>query len=179
MTDTNIEKLKYPIGKFEKPSNITTAMVAEWITVIEIFPTQLKVEVNGLTEEQLDTPYRPEGWTIRQVVHHLADSHINAYTRFKLALTEDNPTVKPYMEDRWALLSEAKNAPIDASLKILEGIHERWVATMKSMTEDQQKKTFGHPEHGRLFYLDETAGLYAWHGRHHLGHIQLAKQNFK
>ena len=177
MTNIDLEKLKYPIGKFETPIDINATMLAEWIKAIELFPTQVQAEVNGLSEEELDTPYRPEGWTIRQVVHHLADSHINAYTRFKLALTEDNPTVKPYMEDKWALLPEAKSAPIDASLKILEGIHQRWVATMKSMTEDQQKNTFGHPEHGRLFYLDETAGLYAWHGKHHLEHIKIAKSN--
>ncbi|TAE84223.1 MAG: putative metal-dependent hydrolase [Bacteroidetes bacterium] len=173
-----MEQLKYPIGHFNKPATVTTDTVEEWITVIANFPKRLSGEVMLLTDEQLDTPYRPEGWTIRQVVHHCADSHMNSLIRFKLALTEDNPTIKPYYEERWAELSDSKNWPIAASLNMLEGIHERWAILLSSLAQEQLARTFFHPGSGQTWRIDEAIGLYAWHCNHHLAHItETKKQN--
>ncbi|NDK55155.1 YfiT family bacillithiol transferase [Pontibacter fetidus] len=171
-----LDKLKFPIGEFEKPETITENILTNWISVIALFPEKLTSEVNNLTDSQLDTPYRPGGWTVRQVVHHCADSHINSLTRFKLALTEDNPTIKPYFEDRWAELPDSKTLPIDSSLKILEGIHARWITLLNNLTNQQLKRTFVHPEKGKALSLDEATGLYAWHCNHHLAHITTLKQ---
>lgn len=171
-----LEQLKYPIGKFEPPANITKDILSKWIAAISSFPTRLKNEVNHLTDEQLDTQYRPEGWTIRQVIHHCADSHMNSLTRFKLALTEDQPTIKPYYEERWAELLDSKNMPIAPSLKMLEGIHERWTVLLNHLTEEQNSRIFIHPEHGKKFRIDENIGVYAWHCNHHLAHITETKK---
>ncbi len=171
----NIDNLKYPIGKFKKTSTITQTLLSEWITHIETFPNRLKHEVTHLTDEQLDTPYRPEGWTIRQVVHHCADSHMNAFIRFKLALTEEQPTVKPYLEARWAELKDSK-LPIEPSLQILTGLHARWTTLLRSLTDTDLAKTFIHPEHNKIFRLDEIIALYAWHSNHHLAHITTLKE---
>lgn len=171
-----LEQLKYPIGKFERPKIITTDILAKWISDIAAFPAKLKNEVNHMTGEQLDTPYRPDGWTVRQVVHHCADSHINSFTRFKLALTEDNPTIKPYWEDRWAELLDGKTMPIAPSLMLLEGLHSRWVGLLNSLSEHDLGKKFINPEHGREIQLDETVGIYAWHCEHHLAHITALKR---
>lgn len=171
-----LEQLKYPIGKFEKPKIITKDILAKWISEISTFPTKLTDEVNHLTDRQLDTQYRPDGWTIRQVVHHCADSHMNSLTRLKLTLTEDQPTIKPYYEDRWAELIDAKNMPINPSLKMLEGIHERWTVLLNNMTEEQYERIFIHPEHGKTFRVDENIGVYAWHCNHHLAHITETKK---
>lgn len=138
------------------------------------FPAQVQQAIAGLQEQELQWIYRPEGWNIRQVVHHCADSHANAYIRFKLALTEDRPTVKPYMEDRWALLPDS-SLPLAPSLQIIEGIHARWSFLMEKMQPQDWKKTFIHPEHGREMGLESVLALYAWHCRHHLGHIHQAK----
>jgi len=124
----------------------------------------------------MDTPYREGGWTLRQVVHHCADSHMNAFCRFKLAMTEEKPVIKPYEEARWAALADSKNLPVDASLAILKGLHERWTVLMKSLREAERHRTFIHPEHGREISLQETIGLYAWHGEHHLAHITSLKK---
>lgn len=170
------DQLKFPIGQFEKPQVITKEILEKWIADISTFPTRLKNEVMHLTDQQLDTQYRPDGWTIRQVVHHCADSHSNSLTRFKLCLTENKPTIKPYMEDRWAELIDSKTFPIDSSIKMLEGIHTRWAALLNNLTDKDLQKTFIHPEHGKEFRLDETIGLYAWHSNHHLAHITTLKQ---
>ena len=172
----NIEQLKYPIGKFKMPDTVTSETIEKFILVIESFPARLKTEVENLTDEQLDTPYRPEGWTIRQVVNHCADSHMNALIRFKLALTEDKPTITPYFEERWAELADSKTMPIESSLIILDGLHQRWIFLLKSLTEDDLKKSYLHPQNGREYRLEENMGLYAWHCNHHLAHITELKK---
>jgi uncharacterized damage-inducible protein DinB len=171
-------ELQYPIGKFVKPEHIPEVLIHEWIKEIEKLPEQLIAAVDGLSEEQMDTVYRPGGWTITQVVHHIADSHINAYSRFHLALTEENPTIKPYQEAHWAELEDGKNAPVEFSLNLLTSLHQRWVYLLKSMTEEQYKRIFFHPGTNKVSSLNEVLGLYAWHGKHHLAHItELKKRN--
>ncbi len=169
------EEIKFPIGKFKKPVEITTQILLNYIKEISTFPKRIQLEVENLTDEQLDTPYRNGGWTIRQVVHHCADSHMNSLIRLKLTLTEDKPTIKPYYEDRWAELFDSKNMSIQPSLKMLEGIHERWTLLLNNLTKEQLGRTFIHPEHGREFRLDENIALYAWHCNHHLAHITSLK----
>lgn len=176
MEDLVLEKLQYPIGKFVKPSIITNSIISNWIDVISTFPARLNKEVIHLTNEQLDTPYRPAGWTIRQVIHHCADSHMNSFTRFKLALTEDKPTIKPYYEDRWAELIDTKYMPILSSLKMLEGIHERWTILLNNISNEDVKRVFIHPEHGIIYTVEENIGVYAWHCNHHLSHITETKK---
>ena len=171
-----LEQLKFPIGKFEKPMTITRDDLLKWISDISTFPTRIKNEVNNLTDQQLDTHYRPEGWTIRQVVHHCADSHMNSLIRFKLTLTEDKPTVKPYYEERWAELADSKNMQIEPSLKMIEGIHERMTVLLNNLAESDYSKIFIHPEHGKYFRIDENIGIYAWHCNHHLAHITETKK---
>ncbi len=166
-----LEKLRFPIGKYMHPESIDRKRVDEWITGIEELPAQINEAVIGLSDAQLDTPYRPEGWTIRQVVHHLVDSHINAYIRFKLSLTEDNPTIRPYFEDRWAEAQEAKHGPVSYSLGMLHFLHERWTAVLKNMTEEDFERTIFHPEHQKTFKMNFMLGMYSWHGQHHLAHI--------
>lgn len=173
----SIDKLKYPIGKFEKPENITEEILDKYIGDIESLPKRLKEEVDGLSNDQLDTPYRLGGWTIRQVVNHCADSHMNSLIRFKLTLTEDKPVIKPYFEDRWAELADSKNMPIEPAIKMIEGLHERWVILLKSLTQEELGRTYIHPEQGRKIRLDVTIGLYAWHCNHHLAHITGLKKS--
>ena len=172
----DIEKLKFPIGKFVKPITITNDILAMWITDISAFPKRLSDEVLSLTDEQLDTQYRPDGWTIRQVIHHCADSHMNSLTRLKLSLTEDQPIIKPYYEERWAELFDTKNMPIQPSLKMLEGMHERWAVLLNNLSVEQLQRKFIHPEHGKSFSVDENIGIYAWHCNHHLAHITETKK---
>ncbi|MCM3118720.1 bacillithiol transferase BstA [Neobacillus sp. MER 74] len=161
--------LKYPIGKFQFNGVITDSVTKDWINDIENLPRLLRDAVKDLNNEQLDTPYRTEGWTVRQVIHHLADSHMNAYVRFKLALTEEIPVIKPYDETNWAELSDYK-LPIDISLSLLEALHKRWTNLLRSLSPTDMKKTFIHPDSGKV-YVGKNIGIYAWHGRHHLGHI--------
>lgn len=169
------EKLRYPIGKFKTPDSVSESDISSYIDIIEKLPERLIKEVKSLDESQLDTPYRDEGWTVRQVVHHVADSHMNAYIRFKLALTEDTPTIKPYLEARWAELADSK-APVNLSLPIIEGVHKRWVIILRNMkSEDFEKKLF-HPEHNKELILKNVAALYAWHCNHHLAHITELKK---
>lgn len=175
--EKDIEKLKYPIGKFQKPLKIDKIQIEEWIQIIEEFPEKLKNEVTNLTENELKKQYRPNGWTIYQVVNHCADSHMNSLIRFKLTLTEETPTIKPYFEQLWAELADSKNYPIESSLKILEGLHSRWVNLMKNLTESDLKKEFLHPENKEKICLSTNIGIYAWHCQHHLTHIINAKQN--
>jgi hypothetical protein len=163
--------LRYPIGKFELVGEVTATQRAGWITEIADAPARLRAAIDGLSAEQIETPYRPGGWTVRQVVHHVPDSHLNAYTRFKLALTEDEPTIKPYDEARWAELGDSRAAPLDVSLTLLAALHERWVALLRSLKRGDFARTFRHPELGRAITLEWALGMYAWHGRHHVGHI--------
>ncbi|MCQ6265094.1 bacillithiol transferase BstA [Fictibacillus sp. WQ 8-8] len=166
--------LRYPVGLFALDQDITEKKIEEWIHDIESAPNQLKEAVNDLTEEQLDTPYRPGGWTVRQVVHHLPDSHLNSYTRFKLALTEENPVIRPYKEDQWAELPDSK-LPIAVSIQLLEALHERWIVLLKSLTTADLEKTFTHPDSG-VVTLAQNIGLYSWHSRHHIAHITSLRQ---
>ena len=167
------QNLKYPIGKFVKPLVISPAELENWIEIIRTFPEALKRETEPMSDNLLDTPYREDGWTVRQVVHHCADSHINAFTRFKLALTEDNPVINPYNEALWAELSDSKSLPVEFSLSILKGLHHRWYVVLKNMDENMLKRKYTHPENGTELTLDEAIGLYAWHCNHHLAHIKL------
>lgn len=163
--------LRYPIGTFQPPEAYTSKYIDEHISVIEHFATSMKQTVAGLSDAQLDTPYRPDGWTIRQVVNHCADSHMNCLIRFKLALTEDTPTIRPYYEDRWAELEDTKQMDIAPALMMLEGIHVRWGVLLRSLSQADLKCTFVHPEMGRAISLEEAIGMYSWHCRHHISHI--------
>ena len=169
-----MEKLQYPIGKYIKPVAISSNDVSNWIADIEQFPALLKKLTASLTIEQLQWIHRPEGWSIKQVIHHCADSHMNSFIRFKLALTEDTPTIKPYDEAKWATLIDGTEDSIVASLQILEGVHYRWVLLLKSLNKEELKRQFMHPETKRIYTLEEATGLYAWHCKHHFAHIQQA-----
>ena len=167
----NIEELKYPIGKFSPPEEITKEQRYKYIEDLESLPALMRSAVESLSQQQLDTPYRPDGWTVRQLVHHVPDSHLNSYIRFKWALTESQPVIKAYDEKSWAELNDATGAPVEMSLYLLECIHVRWVWLLKSLTEDDWKKCFTHPETNKLISLDLNLSLYSWHGKHHLAHI--------
>ncbi len=165
------EDLRYPIGNFAYQDNPSAEQVQEWIAIIENTPADLRAAVAGLNDEQLDTPYRPDGWTVRQVVHHLPDSHMNSYIRFKLALTEDNPLIRPYEEKFWAEQKEACSAPIEMSLRLLDAIHERLNVVLRNLQPDDLKRTFRHPEIKGAMSIEKNIALYAWHGPHHVAHI--------
>ncbi len=167
--------LRYPIGPFQFDGGISADERRRLVDEIEQAPAKLRAAVHGLSAEQLDTPYRPGGWTVRQVVHHLPDSHLNAYTRFKLALTEQEPVIKPYEQDRWAELSDARTAPVELSLALLESLHRRWVLLLRSLTASDFVRTFKHPEMG-VVSLDKNLALYAWHGKHHVAHITALRE---
>ena len=162
--------LQYPIGEYTWPKSITKAMITQWIDDIDSLPNRVETAISGLSDIQLDTRYRPEGWTIRQVVHHLADSHMNSYIRFKLALTEDTPTIRPYNEADWAELPDARDGDPLMSVALLKALHRRWVEMLNSMGEKELQRSLHHPDLGSVG-LDQNIGLYAWHGNHHLAHI--------
>jgi hypothetical protein len=162
--------LRYPIGKFTFDGSLAEAQKQKFLDDIAHAPEDLRAAVKGLSEPQLDTPYRPEGWTVRQVAHHVPDSHLNAYIRFKLALTEQEPTIRPYAEDRWAQLADTRTTPVEVSLALLDSLHDRWVRLLRALNPDEWKRTFRHPELG-LMSLERNLALYAWHGRHHVAHI--------
>jgi hypothetical protein len=162
--------LQYPVGRFEWPGEISADDRRRFIDEIEQAPKNLRAAVTGLTGQQLDTPYRPGGWTVRQVVHHVPDSHLNSYMRFRLALTEDEPTIKPYDQSRWAELIDSRTAPVETSLVLLEALHQRWVMLLRSLSAADFARQFRHPELG-VVSLDKNLALYAWHGRHHVAHI--------
>jgi hypothetical protein len=169
---TDLEQLRYPVGRFERlkaPSD--RAARAAHVDIIEHLPATLRAMVSGRTDAQLDTPYRPGGWTVRQVVHHVPDSHMNAYLRMKFAITEDAPAIKPYDEAKWADLPEAKTGPADMSLTLLDGLHRRWVMFLRALGDADFARVYVHPELGRVS-IDEAVALYAWHCRHHAGHIR-------
>jgi radical SAM superfamily enzyme YgiQ (UPF0313 family) len=168
----DLEKLKYPIGKPQIPSTITSKYVLDWITILEDFPNRLESLVENLSSTQLDTQYRPEGWTIRQVIHHVADSHHNSYTRFKWTLTENKPVIKTYYEDRWAELFDSKSAPIKLSLDSIKALHAKWTYFLKGLQMSDLEQIFIHPEGNEEVSLKENIGIYAWHSNHHYAHIE-------
>jgi uncharacterized damage-inducible protein DinB len=167
--------LRYPIGKLTYDSDVTPGKRTAWIRQIAETPAALRAALTGLTDTQLDTPYRPDGWTVRQVVHHVPDSHMNAVVRFKLALTETNPTIKPYKEAEWARLADVRLTPVETSLQILDALHRRWVLLLESMQPEDFARPLVHPENGPMT-LDRLLQVYAWHGRHHVGHITALRQ---
>jgi uncharacterized damage-inducible protein DinB len=170
-TQPQTADLRFPVGKFDFDAQVSEADHPRLIAEIAEAPGKLRSAVAGLSRDQLETRYRPDGWTVKQVVHHLPDSHLNAYTRFKLALTEDEPTIKTYDEAKWAALPDSQRVPVDVSLDLLEALHERWVALLRSMDAADFRRGLRHPEHGRVLILQQMLALYAWHGRHHVGHI--------
>lgn len=166
---------RFPIGEFEKPESLSESERAAAIAKIAAMPATLRAAVGGMSDAQLDSTYREGSWTLRQVVHHLADSHVNSYTRFRLALTEDHPTIKPYDEAKWAELEDARTLPVEVSLKLLEAMHERWVKLLRSLKNADFSRTINHPESGTLT-IDQLIAMYAWHGEHHIAHINLARK---
>jgi hypothetical protein len=176
METLTLETLRYPVGKFKFPEQVSAEEIASLIKIIEELPAKLRNTVSNMRKDQLNTPYRDGGWTVRQVVHHLFDSHSNSYTRMKLAMTEDNPTIKPYMEARWAEHEDGKNAPVELGLDLLALLHKRWLIFLHSLTENDLQRTFVHPESKRVQTIAQTIALYAWHSRHHLAHITELKK---
>ena len=174
--DTDSEKLKYPRGRLALEQKPDRARVDAWIAEIAAFPEQLRAAVAGFTDEQLDTPYRPDGWSVRQVLHHVPESHMNAYIRTCWTLTEDRPTIKPYDQDRWSNLEFARTGPVDISLELLRALHARWVPLLRSLTPEQLQREYYHPEDSRYFALTDLIQIYAWHSRHHLGHVLALKE---
>ena len=176
-----LEELQYPIGKPQIPENITQRDLEKWISDIERFPHELEFLVRELSEAQLDTPYRVNGWTIRQVIHHSYDSHHNSYTRFKWTLTEDQPVIKAYFEERWAELADSKSGPILLTIDALKALHAKWVFLLKNLTKAELEKTFIHPDGNEVVSLKENIGIYAWHCQHHYAHIEqlMLRKNWK
>ena len=164
-------KLKYPIGKYARPDNITDVILTQWISDIETLPQRLTDSLQHLNDEQLDTPYRPDGWTVRQLVHHIADSHLNAHTRIRLALTELSPAIRPYDQDEWGKLPDANRLPVSYSLSIINGLHARWAYLLKQLKTDDLLRKWLHPEYGETYDVYDLIGMYAWHGDHHLAQI--------
>jgi hypothetical protein len=170
-----MEDFRYPVGRFRFPDAVSAEDLAAFMTQIADAPARMRAAVAGLDDGQLDTRYRPGGWTVRQVVHHVPDSHMNSYVRFRLALTEDDPVIKPYEEALWAELADARAMPIEPSLVLLESLHARWLPLLRSMSEAEWKRSFRHPELGPV-RLEQNAALYAWHSRHHVGHITALRE---
>lgn len=168
------DNLRYPIGKAPALKNPSKEQIDEWINKIDRFPRLLKESTQSLSIEQLNWRYRPEGWKIKQVVHHCADSHMNSYIRFKLALTEDCPNIRPYFEDRWAELPDSLDDNIQDSIELLTILHKRWVKLLRRLSEEELLREFSHPENGTVINLAENIGIYAWHSMHHLEHVKLA-----
>jgi uncharacterized damage-inducible protein DinB len=171
-------ELRYPIGRLERRASLSADERRAAIDAIAAAPAKLRTAVKGLSDSQLDTPYRPGGWTVRQLVHHVADSHMNAYTRFRLALTEDNPTIKPYDEAVWAELVDARTLPVGVSLDLLDALHERLVHLLRATPADAFARTLNHPENGPMT-MDTLLGIYAWHGRHHTAHVSALRERMK
>ncbi|HEY8388828.1 MAG TPA: bacillithiol transferase BstA [Parasegetibacter sp.] len=169
-TTTPEYQLRYPIGKYE-PQPFSTEQKERWLKDLKLLPELLEYAIINLDEAHLDTPYREGGWTVKQVVHHVADSHMNAYIRFKLALTEDNPVIKPYDENRWAQLPDMAEVPVNISTTLIHALHTRWYATIKDLTDQEWQTTIFHPDHKREMTLWFLLGMYAHHGKHHVAHI--------
>lgn len=165
-----MDDLRYPVGRHQRPTALTPDQRRAAIDAVAETPARLRAAISGLDDRQLDTPYRPGGWTVRQVVHHVPDSHLNAYTRLKLALTEDTPTIKAYDEARWAELEDSRSTPVATSLALLDAVHDRWVRLWRAMSPSDFGRTLRHPENG-LMTLDQLLALYEWHGKHHVAHV--------
>lgn len=174
MTEETLYSLRFPIGEFERPVSPTSEQIAAWIDDIEQFPDRVELLMQNLNATQKNWPYRPGGWNIKQVVHHCSDSHINSIVRFKLALTEDTPTIRPYFEDRWVKLPDAFDNDLTDVLMLLTGLHRKWAVLLKNLTPEQLERTFIHPEHEQPLTVAINIALYAWHCNHHLAHIQQA-----
>lgn len=173
----DLEKLKYPIGKFQKPDTIGEGQIEKWIESLETLPSKILTISSKLSEMELERIYRPNGWTIRQVIHHIVDSHINAYVRYKWALTESNPKIKAYQEGDWAKLEDACNGPIESSILLLQGLHTRWAYSLKKLDSKDFSKSYFHPGDNETVAISEFIGRYSWHGEHHLAHIKQALEN--
>jgi hypothetical protein len=172
MNKEELELLRFPVGRHKSPNEFKVSQYAEWINIISEMPDKMEKAISGLTDAQLDTPYRPDGWTLRQVVHHVADSHMNAYIRMKLAVTEENPIIKPYIQDLWANTEDSLKADVQISIKLLKVLHIRWVMFLKSLNESDFDRTFYHPEPKQNQPIKLWVSVYAWHSRHHVGHIE-------
>ena len=170
----DIKKLQFPIGKYIPNKNPNHELIAQWIKQIEDFPTEVENACRDISIEQLNWRHRPGGWTVKQLVHYCSDSHMNSLIRFKLALTEKSPTIKPYFEDKWAELADSLDNNIEHSLNLLRGLHKKWALLLRSLNDQQLELEYTHPEHGEIFNLAETIGNYAWHCKHHLTHINNA-----
>lgn len=174
---SDLETLKYPIGRYHPPAVIDLAQIKQWMDELEKLPAEIETLTAPLDEEALAIPYRPGGWTVRQVVNHTADSHLNAYTRFHLTLTEEKPVIRPYFEDRWAELADGKNGDIQLSINLLKAIHARLVYLLRTLAIEDFDRTYIHPETQQENTMGYLLGMYAWHGKHHLAHIQLTRKN--
>lgn len=177
MTEKELYHLRFPIGEFEMPYTVSGELKSKWIQAISDFPLILKDLTANLTSEEKQLTYRPGGWNIKQVVHHCADSHMNSLIRFKLTLTEESPTIRPYSEERWAELDDGNEDDLSDSLQLLTSLHSKWTRLLHKLSDEDIKRTYVHPEHGQEFTLLEAIGTYAWHCEHHLGHIKLALKN--
>ncbi len=176
MTEKELYRLRFPIGEFNTPENITKVHLQDWIQSIESLPQRIQELSKNLSEDELNYKYRPDGWTIKQVIHHCADSHMNSIIRFKLALTEESPIIRPYFEDRFAKLTDY-NEPISDAISILNGVHSKLSILLKGLDDNQLKREFIHPEHNQRFSIAETIGVYAWHSNHHYAHIKQALES--
>jgi len=172
---TTTEDLRYPTGKYQ-PQPFSEKQKENWLNDLKFLPQELELAIQNLDEAQLQTPYREGGWTVQQLVHHIADSHINAYVRFKLGLTENNPSIKPYEEKEWANLNDVNTVPINVSITMLHALHRRWVATLKALSDEQWQRTVFHPEQKKEMTLWFLLGMYAWHGKHHVKHITALRE---
>jgi hypothetical protein len=167
---------RYPIGKYE-PQPFSEKQKMEWLNEIKFLPQTLENSIHNLDEAQLNTPYREGGWKVKQLIHHVADSHLNAYCRFKLGLTEENPTIRTYEEKLWAELNDIETVPINVSLTLLHALHARWYATIKDLKDEDWNRTVLHPAHNKTFTLWHLLGMYAWHGKHHVAHVTTLRDN--
>ena len=174
--DESLEKLRYPIGRFEKPESFAATDIGKCISTLQALPLWLDVIIENLDAHQLDTPYRPDGWTMTQTIHHLADSHMNGFIRTKLALTEEAPVIKPYLEALWANTPEVDAVPVNVSITLLHALHRRWTTLLQGLNPEDWARTYFHPEKEREVSLWETAALYAWHSRHHMEHLRGLKE---
>lgn len=174
MTEQALYKLRFPIGEFTLPESVSDELRATWVHSIEHFPMKLRTLVEGLSREEKSKTYRPDGWNVKQLVHHCADSHMNAYIRFKLTLTEESPVIRPYFEERWAELANGQEENLDDSLALIQALHAKWVRLIQSLTNSDLERCYIHPQYNKQFSLLEAIGAYAWHCDHHLAHIKLA-----
>lgn len=176
MDAATLEELKYPIGKFDYNEPFAKEKISGWIDAIEALPNWLDICIENLDAAQLDTPYRPEGWTVNQVLHHIADSHMNGYARHKLALTEDNPTIKPYNEKLWAELPDVEHTPVNVSITLVHALHRRWGQLLRNLSAEELQRTYYHPDDDRQVPIWQSIGVYAWHGRHHMEHVRRLRE---